>query len=102
VVADVLEEGQQLLQEEEIGCREFAGHPEGRGHKVSEAHVAHSHPPGLPKAGGPAATLHSSPGALSQQSGLLSNRQAAAHTYAFSSAIFSSFLGCSMAAIHSS
>ena len=44
----------------------------------------------------------SSPGALGQRSGLLLNRQAAAHAYAFSSAIFSSLLVLRMAAIQSS
>lgn len=31
VVADVLEEGQQPLEEEEIGSRQLLGHPEGTG-----------------------------------------------------------------------
>ena len=31
VVGDVLEEGQQPLEEEEIGCRQLLGHPEGTG-----------------------------------------------------------------------
>ena len=31
VVADMLEEGQQPLEEEEVGCRQLAGHPEGTG-----------------------------------------------------------------------
>lgn len=31
VVANMLEEGQQPLQEEEIGCRQLLSHPEGTG-----------------------------------------------------------------------
>ena len=31
VVADTLEEGQQPLEEEEVGRRQLLGHPEGRG-----------------------------------------------------------------------
>lgn len=31
VVAHVLKEGQQPLQEQEIGCRQLFGHPEGTG-----------------------------------------------------------------------
>lgn len=31
VVADVLKEGQQPLQQQEIGCRQLLGHPEGAG-----------------------------------------------------------------------
>ena len=36
VAADVLQEGQQPLQEEEIGCGQLLGHPEGTGRQEGE------------------------------------------------------------------
>ena len=67
---------------------------------ADKADVAHS-----PLAQGrwePAAVWRSFAAALSQRSGLLLNRQAAGHAYAFSSCIFSSLLLFCMAAIQSS